>query len=123
MSIKSELIKLADKLDFNKKFAQANEVDEMLKDLDEDGLDSNLDPDDLSYEDDLRESEYDTHDRGLDSPEGLLLTRLDIASKLEADFPGKSPEEISEELGLAGNEEVVSLIRKLMESGSFYKSP
>ena len=114
MSIKSELVKLADKLDQKKKFAQANEIDKMIQDID---------PDSLSYEDDLADISMSAEDIDDDAPSkewstkpsgmALLLVRLDIASLLSEKFPGMSPVEIAEELGLGDNKDVVDLIKQL----------
>ena len=50
------------------------------------------------------------------SPEERLLNKLFAAAQLKRDFVDKTPEEIADQLGFNGDDEIISLINNLMTS-------
>lgn len=114
-----DLVKVANKLDSIGLTKEADFIDMQILALASE-LEEEIIPDDLSDEDLIEPTEPMYNNPGKTSPEERLLTMLFANETVTDMFPGQSPEEIGEALGISDDDEVMSVLRNLVDENGLY---
>ena len=114
-----DLVKVANKLDEIGLTSEADFIDMQILALASE-LEEELIPDDLSEEDLIESTEPIYNNPGKTSPEERLLTMLFANETVTDMFPGKTPEEIGEALGISDDPEVMKVLTNLVDENGLY---
>ncbi len=114
-----DLVRVANKLDSIGLTKEADFIDMQIVALAQE-LDSKLDPDGLSDEDVMESTEPIFIEPGMTSPEDRLISLLLANDEVTKNFKGKSLEEIGDELGVSGDEEVMAVLERLIDPNDLY---